>query len=80
MAKIPSTFKKYFWDTNFAKIDFNKHKIYVIERLLEHGDMNAYRWLKKNFTKSLILKVSRISRRLSKYTKNYWQIISSPKS
>ena len=29
MKQIPKSFQKYFWDTNFAKINLKKHKIYI---------------------------------------------------
>lgn len=76
MKRLPINFKKYFWDTNLKNIDTEKNKIYVIERLLEYGDTEAYRWLKKNFPKSMLIKIAAKSRRVSAQTKNFWQVIS----
>ncbi len=75
MNKIPLKFKKYFWDTDFAKIDPKKHQTYIIERLLEYGDSQAYRFLTKNFPKSELKKIAAKSRQLSPKTKNFWQTI-----
>ena len=75
MNTIPKVFQKYFWDTNPARIDFKKHQSYIIERLLEYGDTQAYRWLIKNFPKTQLKKFAKTSRQLSPKTKNFWQTI-----
>lgn len=79
MASIPKSFRKYFWDININNIDLKKHQVYVIERLLEYGDVKAYRWLNKNFRKTTIAKIAARSRRLSPQTKNFWAAITSYK-
>lgn len=76
MKRLPISFKKYFWDTDFNNMVVGKNKIYVIERLLEYGDVEAYRWLKKNFPKNLLVKIASRSRRIGAQTKNFWQVIS----
>jgi len=75
MAKMPQSFKRYFWDTDFSKIDLKKNQTYVIERLLEYGDIAAYRWLTKNFPKPTLKETAKVSRRVSPKTKNFWQRI-----
>lgn len=75
MQKIPKSFKKYFWDTNLAKINLKKNQTYVIERLLEYGDIAAYRWLTKNFPRATLKKIAKTSRQLGPKTKNFWQTI-----
>ncbi|OGD84656.1 hypothetical protein A2696_01535 [Candidatus Curtissbacteria bacterium RIFCSPHIGHO2_01_FULL_41_13] len=76
MSKIPLRFKKYFWDTDIEKIDLKKHQKYVIERLLELGNPQAYRWLINNFQKDEINRVVSKSRQLSQKTRNFWHFIS----
>jgi len=76
MSKIPLRFKKYFWDTDIEKIDLKKHQKYVIERLLELGNPQAYRWLINNFQKDEINRVVAKSRQLSQKTRNFWHFIS----
>jgi len=75
MNQIPKSFKKYFWDVNIKNIDQKKNKDYIIERLLEFGDIKAYHWLKLNFPKNSISEIASKSRRLSPKTKNFWQTI-----
>ena len=75
MNRLPASFKQYFWDTKLENIDLKKHQKYVIERLLEYGDEKAYRWLVKNFPKSELKEIAKISRQLSPKTKKFWQTI-----
>jgi len=67
--------KKYFWDMEIDKIDVQKHKKYIIERLLEMGDEQAVSWLKKKFTKKEIIGVIQKNKRLSHLSSNYWDLI-----
>lgn len=76
MSKIPLRFKQYFWDTDIEKIDLKKHQKYVIERLLELGNPQAYRWLINNFQKDEINRVVAKSRQLSQKTRKFWHFIS----
>ena len=76
MNKVPIQFKEYFWDTDFSKIDPEKHQTYIINRLLEYGDVKAYRWLTQNFSKSKLKKIAKTSRQISPKTKNFWQKIA----
>ena len=75
MDKIPLEFRKYFWDVDIAKINPDKHQTYIIERLLEHGDSEAYRWLKSNFPREKIKEVGLKSRRIGQKTKNFLQLV-----
>ena len=75
MGKVPSELQKYFWDTEISRIDLEKHKRYVIERLLDHGDETAIDWLNKNYPQREIIETLKISRSLSKRSANFWAII-----
>ena len=44
---IPKEFKKYFWDTDFEKLDIQKNKKYIISRLYNFGDIEEIKWLNK---------------------------------
>ena len=75
MNNIPEEFQKYFWDTNITKIDQEKHQTYIIERLADHGDLQAFKWLKDNYSKEKIKEIALKSRRVSERTKNFLQLI-----
>ena len=69
--------KKYFWDTDFASLDIDKHKKYILERLLEMGDVAAAKWMCSRFSAQEILAVLKKSRRISKKSFNFWSLVLS---
>ncbi|OGF59996.1 MAG: hypothetical protein A2Y62_18395 [Candidatus Fischerbacteria bacterium RBG_13_37_8] len=73
------TFRSLFWDTDYKKLDIKKHKVYIIERILEAGDFESIKWLFTAYSKSDIKKVITSSRVISPKTKNFWGIIWSKK-
>lgn len=75
MSRIPVEFKKYFWDTSLENIDLEVNKIYIIERLLEHGDLSACRWLIKTYSKKDLISTLKTSRNLSAKSANFWAIL-----
>ena len=64
--------KKYFWDTDFKNIDPEKHKTYVIERILEYGDEKSASWLTRRYAKKDIKRVLEKSRKISPKSRQFW--------
>ena len=54
---LPQRLFRYFWDVDPKKMDYQKYDIYIISRLIEHGDEFAIGWLFKNYRLSLIKEV-----------------------
>ena len=48
---MPIELKKYFWDTEFNKLDKEKNKRYIISRLYCYGDLKEIKWIKENYSK-----------------------------
>lgn len=48
--KIPLSLKQCFWDTDFAQLDLEKHKVYIISRLLCNGGYKGYCFLNKAYS------------------------------
>lgn len=67
-----------FWDTDSDRIDLQKNKEYIIERVVELGDDKAVRWLFANYPRSEIKKVLARSRRISRKSSHYWSLILKP--
>ena len=40
------TLAKYFWDSDPDFLDWDAHKDFITRRLLQHGDLQAVRWLR----------------------------------
>jgi hypothetical protein len=74
-ATLPPFLKRFFWEVNFGDISLPRHETYVIERLLEYGNDDAIRWVKKTFPSETIAMVVRKSRVLSRNTANLWSLV-----
>jgi len=61
-----------FWDTKPENIDKEKHKRYIIERVLEFGRDREVRDVVHEFSVKEIRKVVNLPRSLTPKTKNLW--------
>lgn len=68
---MPNELKKYFWDTEFEKLDINKNKSYIISRLYCYGDIKEINWLKSIYSNEEIKEVAKHSRNLKPVVANY---------
>ena len=75
MKQLPKFLQKYFWDVDFPKLEKKDYTLFIIERILEHGDEKAIKWLFQNFTKANIVKVLKRRRNLSPLSANYWSLV-----
>ena len=71
---LPRYLKRYFWDTPFSALDSQKHKVFLIERILNMGDLQAVQFLFKRFRRSTIKKVLATSRNVSHKSANFWAL------
>ena len=67
--------KKYFWDADLINLNLKTHKRYILERILEMGDEEVVRWMKKNFSKKDILAALKNTRRFSPKSLNFWNLV-----
>lgn len=51
------------------------HEFFVIERILNEGDIPAIRWMWRTFPDDLIAHVIRNSRRLSRRAATFWALL-----
>jgi len=72
--KIPKSLHKYFWDVNVKNLDYD-HPYFVINRLLEKGDIEAARWVEKNFSKEQISYTIKNFRDFSLRNASFWSLI-----
>jgi len=71
-ASLPRALHRYFWDTDTTKLKPQDYPQYVIQRLLEMGDDEAVRWVRKNFSENLIKKTVQKRRGFSPKTAQFW--------
>lgn len=69
---MPVQFKPYFWDVDFNTLSLENNPQFVLKRLLDFGNLNAIKWVLKNFTKKDIANIILKSRDLSPKTMNFW--------
>ncbi len=72
---IPEKFKKYFWDCDFENLSMQKYAFFIIERILNFGDVDSVKWLLSNTDRKMLMEVVEKSRNLNKKTRNYWRIM-----
>ena len=70
---LPENIKRFFWECKDAEIDIQRNWFFVIERLLEYGDLGAVKWVLENFEQTQIVEVVKTSRNLSGKTASMWQ-------
>lgn len=68
---MPIELKKYFWDTEYEKLDTKKNMKYIISRLFCEGNWDSIRWLKRTYTKEQIIETVKTSRRLTPVTASF---------
>jgi hypothetical protein len=71
---VPSRLFKFFWDVDPKKLDARRHSRFIIERILDLGDLDAFWWAQKQYPTALLIEVSLTSRRLSQRSKQFWKI------
>jgi len=72
---LPPFLRQFFWDTDFDQLRLPAQEFYGVERLLEHGDDAAIRWLRQTFSAENIARVVRESCAISRKTAGFWSLI-----
>ena len=72
-TKLPNNLKKYFWDCDFESLNIKEYPVFIIERILNFGNLDSVRWLSFNTDETTIIRIINKSRNLTKKTKNYWE-------
>lgn len=67
--------KQLFWDVISEKLNKETDWFFIIERVLEYGDIEDWAWLKDNFTNEQITEVGSKSRILSPKTKAFLKVM-----
>jgi len=71
---IPLFAQRYFWDVNARTLDADRYATYIIERLLEWGDLASVRWLLQRYSRRKIIGVLKKTRALSRMSANFWAV------
>ncbi len=71
-ACLPPSFYKFFWDVDAQKVNPGKNPYYVINRLLDKGDLEAARWVVRSFPKEIIIETLKTMRDFSPWNGTFW--------
>ncbi len=74
VKSVPPRLFKFFWDVNPKTLNVRQHSRFIIERILDVGDLDAFWWAQKQYPTALLIEVSLTSRRLSERSKQFWKI------
>lgn len=64
-----------FWDVDPKTIDPKKHARYIIERILDLGDLNETKWLVHYYSPLLIKETLHHSRVIHDKSKSLWRLL-----
>ena len=71
-TSIPPSLYRFFWDVRAKRVNPRTHPYYVINRLLDKGNMEAARWVLKNFPKETIIETLKTIRDFSPWNGRFW--------
>ena len=74
IKKIPKNLRQYFWDVDVDKLDPSQKANFVIQRLLDKGNVEAVRWVNKHYTSSQIKKCFISLRDFREKVGNFWSL------
>ena len=79
--KVPQNFRKYFWDINFNELDFEKHRKFILERLLNYGTFDTFSWVFRTFSGEEIKELinNNGTHSLSRNSLLFWEKIAKDK-
>lgn len=73
--QTPKLLETLLWDVDTSKIDVQKHKKYIIERVIEYGDLPEIEWMFSTYGKEDIVEVLKKSKRISEKSGNYFYTV-----
>ena len=53
-SELPQNLAALFWDCDFSSIDLQRHRSFIIRRILEQGNWQALSWLRQTLGDRLI--------------------------
>lgn len=71
---VPENIFRLFWDTSPENVHLKRNARYIIERVLDYGDIDALSWLQRVYPAQTIIDVLSLSRNISEKSRNFWKI------
>lgn len=74
--QMPDEARKYFWGDDLGDLNWQDHKNYITQTLLEKGDEKAIKWLFSKIDRGSLAKILP-QIKLSEKSYNFWNIYLS---
>ncbi|OGG13414.1 hypothetical protein A3D77_04940 [Candidatus Gottesmanbacteria bacterium RIFCSPHIGHO2_02_FULL_39_11] len=71
-TKLPREFHRFFWDVEASQVNPSKLPYYVVNRLLDKGNLDAARWVLSSFPKETIVETFRKVKDFSPWNGVFW--------
>ncbi len=75
MINFPSFILPLLWDVNISELNLNAHKKFIIERVLEYGDLDSFNFILKTFDKNSIIDTLKTSKKISTKSGNFYALV-----
>ncbi len=77
LPRLPERLRSLFWDHDFAQLDWQRHRAFIIGRILEVGSWDAICWLRREVGDDVLRDWIERSggRLLSREQLRFWQLI-----
>jgi len=75
MNNLPDFIKPLLWDVNIANLDINSDQKFIIERVLEYGDLDSFNYILKTFDKKTIINTLKTSKKISTKSGNFYAFV-----
>ncbi len=72
--EIPKSLHRFFWDVDVKKLDPEKKPYFVINRLLDKGNVEAVKWVRGNYTNGQIKKTFMRLRDFNPKVATFWAL------
>lgn len=72
---IPASLHRFFWDVDVTKLNPEEKPYFVISRLLDKGDVEAVKWVRKNYNSEIIKETLEKYRDFSLQSGSLWALI-----
>jgi hypothetical protein len=74
---LPGEVAKLFWDTDPAGVDLERHRDYVMERVMARGGWEAMCWLRRTYARARLADfLLRKGSRLAPRERAYWALVA----
>ena len=75
MNNVPAFLIPLLWDVNTETVDINLNKKFIIERVLEYGDLDSFNYILKTYDKNTIIDTLKTSKKISTKSGSFYALV-----